>query len=214
MLIRVSDKQNYSTPFSQCFLSIDQKFIDHPWAAVFVKRSLVVPGLRIVKSMRRIFLECFKLATPRQGEICNACVLLVKRWKKLPAGSDRNWQHVVDARAGPGIKSVMKCKSKHKKRLCRKPEAMKKKHFDREYSPAFSDKSEGNEEMELAEADFFSEGGPSAGSSRTASPGASDCEDGADKGEKDKMSEESGGGQHQISDFVRHALLEEVSLAC
>lgn len=39
-------------------------------------------------------MKCFKLAEPRQGEICNACVLLVKRWKKLPAGSDRNWKHV------------------------------------------------------------------------------------------------------------------------
>lgn len=46
------------------------------------------------KKYEEDFLECFKLSTPRQGEICNACVLLVKRWKKLPAGSDRNWQHV------------------------------------------------------------------------------------------------------------------------
>lgn len=46
------------------------------------------------KKYEEDFLECFKLATPRQGEICNACVLLVKRWKKLPAGSDRNWRHV------------------------------------------------------------------------------------------------------------------------
>lgn len=46
------------------------------------------------KKYEEDFLECFKLASPRQGEICNACVLLVKRWKKLPAGSGRNWQHV------------------------------------------------------------------------------------------------------------------------
>lgn len=30
----------------------------------------------------------------RQGEICNACVLLVKRWSKLPQGSTKNWKHV------------------------------------------------------------------------------------------------------------------------
>jgi len=35
----------------------------------------------------------------RQGEICNACVLLVKRWKKLPPGSSKNWKHVVDSKA-------------------------------------------------------------------------------------------------------------------
>jgi hypothetical protein len=46
------------------------------------------------KKYEEDFMKCFKLAEPRQGEICNACVLLVKRWKKLPAGSDRNWKHV------------------------------------------------------------------------------------------------------------------------
>lgn len=40
------------------------------------------------------FMECFQLEERRTGEICNACVLLVKRWKKLPAGSNRNWRHV------------------------------------------------------------------------------------------------------------------------
>lgn len=40
------------------------------------------------------FIECFQLDVPRQGEICNACVLLVKRFKRLPPDSDRNWGHV------------------------------------------------------------------------------------------------------------------------
>lgn len=67
----------------------------------------------------------------RSGEICNACVLLVKRWKKLPVGTKKNWNHVsccfsvfllfvahnerlriqnmlfvqvVDARGGPSLK--------------------------------------------------------------------------------------------------------------
>uniref|UniRef100_T1JCI9 Uncharacterized protein n=1 Tax=Strigamia maritima TaxID=126957 RepID=T1JCI9_STRMM len=57
---------------------------------------------------------CFKISEKRSGEICNACVLLVKRWKKLPPGTTRDWQHVVDARAGPGTKSLMKFKSKSK----------------------------------------------------------------------------------------------------
>lgn len=52
------------------------------------------------------FERCFKTNDRRSGEICNACVLLVKRWKKLPPGTQRDWKHVVDARAGPGTKSV------------------------------------------------------------------------------------------------------------
>lgn len=40
------------------------------------------------------FKECFQLHEPRQGEICNACVLLVKRFKRLPLGNRRHWSHV------------------------------------------------------------------------------------------------------------------------
>lgn len=57
-------------------------------------------------------MECFQLTTPRKGEICNACVLLVKRFKRLPAGSNRHWGHVVDARVGPGLKSMTKFKKR------------------------------------------------------------------------------------------------------
>jgi len=57
-------------------------------------------------------LGCFKLERARIGEICNACVLIVKRWKKLPANTDKDWSHVVDARTGPGIKNVFKNKKK------------------------------------------------------------------------------------------------------
>lgn len=69
------------------------------------------------------FEKCFRIHELRAGEICNACVLLVKRWKKLPAGSNRNWQHVVDARAGPGTKSITKMKMKQKEE-----KKTKKKH--------------------------------------------------------------------------------------
>ncbi|EDO35710.1 predicted protein, partial [Nematostella vectensis] len=40
------------------------------------------------------FEGCFALTEKRQGEICNACVLLVKRWSKLPPGTEKNWKHV------------------------------------------------------------------------------------------------------------------------
>lgn len=52
------------------------------------------------------------METPRRGEICNACVLLVKRFKRLPPDSNRNWGHVVDARVGPGLKSMTKFKKR------------------------------------------------------------------------------------------------------
>ena len=58
-----------------------------------------------------VFQACFRLpsACPRRsGEICNACVLLVKRYQKLPINSTRHWAHVVDARAGPGVKNFVK----------------------------------------------------------------------------------------------------------
>lgn len=55
-------------------------------------------------------IRCFDLREARHGEICNACVLLVKRYKRLPPGSNRHWGHVVDARAGPGMKSMTKFK--------------------------------------------------------------------------------------------------------
>ncbi|XP_025836912.1 SIN3-HDAC complex-associated factor isoform X2 [Agrilus planipennis] len=153
------------------------------------------------KKYEEDFLECFQLSTPRQGEICNACVLLVKRWKKLPAGSDRNWRHVVDARAGPGMKSMTKVKSKNKNNGDKLTSIKKKKKqdqeddhrprrhrpddddFDREYSPALSDdiKSDGGvQDVEMNDMDFASsDNDPSNRSSRTASPGASDYEEGA-----------------------------------
>lgn len=55
---------------------------------------------------------CFKLDQQRSGEICNACVLIVKRWKKLPRNTVKNWAHVVDARTGPGTKNIFKQKKK------------------------------------------------------------------------------------------------------
>lgn len=42
------------------------------------------------------FFPSWRLSEDRVGDICNACVLLVKRWKKLPNGSKKNWNHVSD----------------------------------------------------------------------------------------------------------------------
>ncbi|KAM3587450.1 uncharacterized protein V6R79_005835 [Siganus canaliculatus] len=63
------------------------------------------------------FKSCFGLGELRCGDICNACVLLVKRWKKLPAGSKKNWNHVVDAKAGSSVKAMLRMKKTMKKKL-------------------------------------------------------------------------------------------------
>lgn len=58
------------------------------------------------KKYENEFEQCFRIDERRSGEICNACVLLVKRWKKLSPENrlTKHWHHVVDARAGPGTK--------------------------------------------------------------------------------------------------------------
>jgi len=58
------------------------------------------------------FRSCFLLDEERDGDICNACVLLVKRYKKLPKDTKKNWAHTVDSRAGPGVKGSGKQKKK------------------------------------------------------------------------------------------------------
>jgi len=91
------------------------------------------------KRYEAYFEKCFSLTNDhRSGEICNACVLLVKRYIKLPAGSTRHWNHVVDARSGPGIKSMVKSKKQKETTSTTKdenqietPEKINKKHFYR-----------------------------------------------------------------------------------
>jgi len=73
--------------------------------------------------------RCFKLDDARNGEICNACVLIVKRWKKLPANTTKDWAHVVDARTGPGIKNVFK--HKKKEQIVTSSDKFKHKHVYR-----------------------------------------------------------------------------------
>ncbi|XP_028397304.1 SIN3-HDAC complex-associated factor-like [Dendronephthya gigantea] len=46
-----------------------------------------------------LFTACFNVEQgSRTGLICNACVLLVKRWQKLPKENKRSWSHVVDGK--------------------------------------------------------------------------------------------------------------------
>lgn len=58
------------------------------------------------------FQSCFGLLEARSGDMCNACVLLVKRWKKLPNETQKTWNHVVDARAGYNLKTAMRRKKR------------------------------------------------------------------------------------------------------
>jgi len=74
------------------------------------------------------FEKCFDLEEDRNGEICNACVLIVKRWKKLPLTTTKNWSHVVDSRSGPGLKSLQ--------RPIKKDEVFRHKHvYRRKHRP-------------------------------------------------------------------------------
>ena len=54
----------------------------------------------------QFFTRCFQLGEDRGGDICNACVLLVKRFKKLPLDTAQHWAHVVDARCDVLIRDI------------------------------------------------------------------------------------------------------------
>lgn len=71
------------------------------------------------------FTNCFRLEESRDGDICNACVLIVKRWRNLPKDTKKNWAHVVDARNGPGNKQS--CKQKKKEDQIEKFDKIRKK---------------------------------------------------------------------------------------
>lgn len=113
-------------------------------------------------------------------------------------------KQVVDARAGPGIKSMTKVKSKNKRAAENGNEKnlKKKKHFDREYSPTLSDKSDGTPDAEMAEVDFFSESAPSRLSSLAASPVASDCEDNIGHSRRHKSLAKRRENTTEISGFI------------
>ncbi|XP_078270940.1 SIN3-HDAC complex associated factor, like isoform X1 [Rhinoraja longicauda] len=113
------------------------------------------------------FKLCFGLIEARVGDICNACVLLVKRWKKLPAGSKKNWCHVVDARAGPGLKTLVKPQKMKpsndikKKKLKRLQQKLKRQNLDARsttssispsLSPTYSNQSDEESDTETQKA--------------------------------------------------------------
>lgn len=91
------------------------------------------------------FERCFKTSDRRSGEICNACVLLVKRWKKLPPGTQRDWKHVVDARAGPGTKSVKITSSSSRRKNISRPKNKDSHHLG----------EDGNGELDSVSKKFF-----------------------------------------------------------
>ncbi|XP_028255987.1 SIN3-HDAC complex-associated factor-like [Parambassis ranga] len=113
------------------------------------------------KRYEKDFKSCFGLGEVRCGDICNACVLLVKRWKKLPAGSKKNWNHVVDAKAGSSMKATLK-KIKKKLRPCqdkRVESELKRNNSDAHsttssaspaQSPSYSNQSDEGSDMELS----------------------------------------------------------------
>ncbi|XP_035257839.1 SIN3-HDAC complex-associated factor-like [Anguilla anguilla] len=113
------------------------------------------------------FPSCFGLREARCGDICNACVLLVKRWKKLPAGSKKNWNHVVDARGGSSFKVTGRPKKMKMKMLSgrvrpsqthRLQDELKRLHSDAHsttssvspaHSPSCSNQSDDGSDTEL-----------------------------------------------------------------
>ena len=91
----------------------------------------------------------------RSGEICNACVLLVKRFQKLPKSSKKDWSHVVDARSGPGIKTAkakaLKVKNAEDSGAETPEKILKKKHVYRRKKQAKPVKKEAQPEDKMSE---------------------------------------------------------------
>ncbi|KAG7455916.1 hypothetical protein MATL_G00246190 [Megalops atlanticus] len=94
---------------------------------------------RFVDSRRyeTAFQSCFGLCETRSEDICNACVLSVKRWKKLPAGSKKNWSHRVDAKVGTNQKITVGLKKTTSlsrtvtlNHICRKPKELRIEDLD------------------------------------------------------------------------------------
>ncbi|XP_029902046.1 SIN3-HDAC complex-associated factor-like [Myripristis murdjan] len=115
------------------------------------------------KRYERDFKSCFGLGEVRCGDICNACVLLVKRWKKLPAGSKKNWNHVVDAKGGASMKATLKTKKIKKKarpsQISRVQSELKRNNSDAHsttssaspaQSPSYSNQSDEGSDTELS----------------------------------------------------------------
>jgi len=103
------------------------------------------------------FQKCFKIQEDRQGEICNACVLIVKRWRVLPSDTKKNWNHVVDSREGPGGSKVTF--RNVKKRPEKEPQLPEKFEKIRKKKPKLTKKPESNPivDMDTLDTDTDSE---------------------------------------------------------
>ena len=58
----------------------------------------------------------------------------MKRFRKLPEGSPRHWAHVVDARAGPGVKNFVKLRRRESCRERARERDYERKHVWRRKS--------------------------------------------------------------------------------
>ncbi|GAB1291457.1 SIN3-HDAC complex-associated factor [Apodemus speciosus] len=93
------------------------------------------------KRYEKDFQSCFGLHETRSGDICNACVLLVKRWKKLPAGSKKNWNHSGRCKSRPQSKNNIETKESENsiwKQDEKQPDQKLQKEFKRHNSDAHS----------------------------------------------------------------------------
>ncbi|XP_052348027.1 SIN3-HDAC complex-associated factor-like isoform X2 [Oncorhynchus keta] len=114
------------------------------------------------KRYERDFPSCFGLSEVRFGEICNACVLLVKRWQKLPAGSIKNWNHVVDAKGSGSSWKTVRSKKMNRARprqSSRVQKELKRHNSDAHsttssaspaHSPSYSNQSDEGSDVELS----------------------------------------------------------------
>ncbi|KAK3578084.1 hypothetical protein CHS0354_006740 [Potamilus streckersoni] len=149
------------------------------------------------------FEKCFRIKEKRTGEICNACVLLVKRWKKLPNETNRHWHHVVDARAGPGIKSTLKIKNKlsPSKQKYKSPLKSKRSFTLIPNSSLASESLSGYDENSLDKNDLFTRN-------------MSDSEDSDDNGTVVSRNSKKKVPDQQISSFLDLTYWKKTKICC
>ena len=81
------------------------------------------------KPYKPYFRGCFLLEEePKTELICNACVLHVKRFKKEPPGSTKDWAYVVGSKGGRGVKKSLRTIKKEAEEDLHQPIIGKYKH--------------------------------------------------------------------------------------
>ena len=110
------------------------------------------------------FRRCFKLSSLRSGDMCNACVLIVKRFKKLPRSSKKDWAHIVDSKGGAGsigsgrkrIEDSEEKLHKIRRKFKEKPKSSRKLEFLKESKPITNKSYKAKERIDLnLISDFF-----------------------------------------------------------